>query len=1108
MSNPPSQQRVIILGLHRSGTSLVANLVEEMGFWFAAKKQALPTRRDNPKGFWERADVVRLNDEILADMDLDWHSYISSIPTQTIHQLRDKYSDRINKILTELDSHGSWLLKDPRMCITWPVWEAHIENPSIIVIIRNPISVASSLHARNAMPMSVGLTLWANHMKALSNSIRGLPVFTINHQYLISDPCASADEIYDWLHTGNPNIRKLSSTDIDRIFDPSLVNQPFDKALVDSIPPHIRELWLLAEQSDFSTISRIDDPEPTPLDKELREAWEVLFQRETELRDLKFELDNKSKIIDERDLELGQVNRELGQANQEISELYRLKAQWKAHMQSIAQSFAEYKLSRGYRLAKLPQSIRQLTGKPPVNGAIEKIQSELEAAGWVQISDTQPNLALRLFSIIRNDPRKALTALSASRIKTLFKMLTDPQARSNLDQALVRYEGVIQSEKLYLVNPTPELANSIDLQPSGSPEVSIIIPVYNNYEMTLSCIKSISDNTPPELRYEVILADDCSTDMTSNIAKSIQGIRVARTESNRGFLENCNNAALKSRGDYLLFLNNDTNVQPHWLDELLAVVENDPGVGIVGPAFIYPDGRLQEAGGIIFKDGSGWNYGRLNSPDRPEYSFQRTVDYISGACLLVKNEIWKKSGGFDRRYTPAYYEDTDLCFTARQLGYSVVYTPFSRVVHFEGVSHGTDESSGIKKYQKKNQMKFREKWKEVLENEHYESADDLFAARHHGKSAATVLVIDHYVPMHDKDAGSRSTRKYLDLFVEEGLRVIFMGDNFYPHQPYTSELQRQGIEVLHGDFYQKNWSSWLRQNARWIDAIYIHRPHVAGNYIDTINGLKHRPRVVYFGHDLHFLRLEREAEISGKPELLKKADQWKEKELEVMRKMDLSLYPGQYEADAIKKIAPDINVSSIPLIWFSDEEISAHSVPVPEPSLLFVGGFGHPPNLDGLNWFLDKVWPKLLDKNSEIQLTIIGSKCPDSLKHKNEANLRVLGEVDDEMLDLEYKRARLLIVPLRFGAGIKGKVLEAMSKGVPVCTTPIGSEGLPEEPEKYLQIAHNEEEFCEQIIQLFNDDTWLKKSESSVKIIRRYFSRRTARVLIRNILDSKPENAK
>jgi len=251
----------------------------------------------------------------------------------------------------------------------------------------------------------------------------------------------------------------------------------------------------------------------------------------------------------------------------------------------------------------------------------------------------------------------------------------------------------------------------IDSRPSV---VSVIVPVFNQWDVTARCLASLF-RCDPEISIQVVVVDDASNDETPNMLSGLPGVDILRNGSNRGFLRSCNRGSAIAGGRYIFFLNNDTELADGALRSLVDRIEGDDTIGIVGSKLIYPDGRLQEAGGVIWSDASGWNYGRLDSPQKPEYSFFRDVDYVSGAALLLPAELFRSVGGFDERYAPAYYEDADLCFAVRAAGKRVVYEPRSVVTHYEGVSSGTDLTTGIKRFQEINKPKFRSKWAGQLE---------------------------------------------------------------------------------------------------------------------------------------------------------------------------------------------------------------------------------------------------------------------------------------------------------------------------------------------------------------------------------------------------------
>ena len=606
-----------------------------------------------------------------------------------------------------------------------------------------------------------------------------------------------------------------------------------------------------------------------------------------------------------------------------------------------------------------------------------------------------------------------------------------------------------------------------------NPKVSIIIPVYNQIHYTYACLVSILENTE-SFDYEIIIADDVSTDATKEIDKFVSGLVIARNESNQGFLKNCNNAAKKARGEYIFFLNNDTTVQKDWLPPLIRLLESDESIGMVGSKLIYPDGRLQEAGGIIWSDGSGWNYGRCDDPNKPEYNYVRDVDYISGAAIMLSRKLWEEIGGFDERYAPAYCEDSDLAFEVRKRGLRVVYQPLSVVTHFEGVSNGTDvNGTGLKRYQVENNKKLQEKWSEEFKNQYDNvGVPNAFRARERSRGKKVILFVDHYVPTFDKDAGSKTTFQYIKMFIERGYVVKFLPDNFAKSEPYTSILEQMGVEVLYGNEMRTNIFEWIENNRSNIDIAYLNRPHIATKYIDFIKE-KTDIKVIYYGHDLHFLRERREYELTGDVERKNASAYWKSMELDLMRKASISYYPSNVEVDYIHTFDKKINAKAITAYVFEKFGNIDYNPDIRE-GVLFVGGFSHPPNADALKYFLDNMWDEIYAQ-IKAPFYIVGSNATDEIKalHNEAKGIIFKGFVSEEELKELYEKVRLVVVPLRYGAGVKGKVIEALYYNDPVITTGVGAEGIDNSYNQML-VADEPGDFVNKCVTLYNDKEALK----------------------------------
>lgn len=661
----------------------------------------------------------------------------------------------------------------------------------------------------------------------------------------------------------------------------------------------------------------------------------------------------------------------------------------------------------------------------------------------------------------------------------------------NLNVKHLPINKVIYKQSSTVINDSKKLSFP---RKNENPLVSIIIAVHNKWEFTKACLESIYNNTK-NIEYEIIIGDDNSDDETRNIKNIFENIKLIRTGTNRGFLLNCNNAAKYASGKYLLFLNNDTIVQEDWLKYLLDLIEKDEKTGLVGSKLIYPNGKLQEAGGIIWKDASGWNFGRMDSPDKPEYSYVKEVDYISGACIMIRKSLWREIGGFDTRFSPAYFEDTDLAFEVRRLGYKVLYQPLSVVIHYEGTSHGTNVNEGIKKYQTINKGKFIEKWRGTLERDHTQNGYQVFKARDRSRKKKTILVIDHYVPQYDKDAGSRTVYQYLKLFNEMGLNVKFLGDNFFKNEPYTTELQQMGIEVLYGSWYANNISNWIKENGENIDYVFLNRPHISIKYIDIVK--KHtKAKIIYYGHDLHYLRSLREYNLFKKKEMIQSFDYWKKTESDIIQKADVVYYLSDVEINEIKKNNPNITAKVIPPFFY--DNFSGTNYKFSDRSdLLFVGGFSHKPNVDAVLWFVESILPKVLKEIPDIKIYVVGSNPPLEIKKLHSENIIVTDFVTDEKLIEYYRKCRLAVAPLRYGAGVKGKILEALSHKMPVITTPVGAEGYVDS-NKVLTVGETPNEFAEKLKALYTDEKLLnEKSKLSLEYVKKYFSIENAKRVIK-----------
>lgn len=664
--------------------------------------------------------------------------------------------------------------------------------------------------------------------------------------------------------------------------------------------------------------------------------------------------------------------------------------------------------------------------------------------------------------------------------------------RATLDRVAVQFRRVPAPPPGTLYTPEAAPFAPFPVATSDSPVASLIIPVYNEFAHTLACLRTLAEH-PPTTPFEVIVVDDGSRDETVDALPRIDGVRYHRRTINGGFIAACNDGASLARGAYVVFLNNDTVPQPGWLETMLDTFTSERDVGLVGAQLLYPDGRLQEAGGVVFADGSGWNYGRRESPEDPRFAYLRDCDYASGAAIALPRTLFERLGGFDTRYAPAYYEDTDLAFAVRDAGLRVVYQPASRVVHVEGGTAGTDLNTGMKAYQVRNRATFAEHRAAALATQLPPNTVPTPALLHRHRKQ--ILIVDAQTPRPDHDSGSLRLVNLMRLLREEGAHVVFLPADRHRVEPYATQLQHLGVEVWHAPFAGRA-PAWLREHGARFDAAMVSRHYVAREFLPLLRAHAPRAKLVFDTVDLHYLRERRGADVAGDAALARTAERTRALELDIIGRADVTLVVSEVERALLRQDAPQARVEILSNLH---RIAGARRAFAERHDLVFVGGFRHPPNVDAVRWFVEAVFPSIRARLPDVIFHCIGSHTPPEIEAlAAHPGVRVHGHVAD--LDPFMDGCRVALAPLRYGAGVKGKVNLSMAHGQPVVATACAVEGMHLRDGDDVLVADDPQAYADAVVRLYTDEAlWSRLAGNGLDSVAAHFSLDAARATVREV---------
>lgn len=639
-----------------------------------------------------------------------------------------------------------------------------------------------------------------------------------------------------------------------------------------------------------------------------------------------------------------------------------------------------------------------------------------------------------------------------------------PQARSDATKPASRgYVQALLSDPLW----------TMTFPHFDSPEVSVVMLTLDKVHLTWDGLESLQARA--DVPFELIVVDNGSKDETPDLLSRLRNVTVLRNEVNRGFGPACNQGAAVARGEYLLFLNNDAEIAPGCLSALVSTARTEARCGAVGGKLVWPDGRLQEAGSILWADGTAAAYGRGGDPAAPEFSYLREVDFCSGALLLVRRELFERLGRFDERFAPIYYEDVDLCVGIRSLGYRVLYQPAAVARHQE---YGTT-SARATELMLSNQGRFVEKRHQDLAAQPTAALGTLRGRERVSKPR--VLYIDDRVPTSDVGSGYPRSHALLRLLRRQGYAVTFYpAYDPKPYQPWVREFQLGGVEVICDG---RPFATFAADRAGFYDVVLVSRPHNLSTVRGDLGRAQPGAVVIYDAEALFFVREEARSEVAADVEPEGTAAR-QQQELALLQSAHLVITVSEREKRLLERAAPEF--AGQIAVWGHPVELR----PTPRAfaerrDLLFVGSFFAPqsPNVDAVRSFVAQTLP-LVAERLDCRLEIVGCDA-ERVADLTSERVRVGGRTPD--LGPFYDARRVFVVPHRFSAGIPLKLCEAMARGLPAVVSELTAIQLGVEDGQEVLVGATPEEMAEQVVRLYTDEAlWTRIRENALRFVREH----------------------
>ncbi|WP_200976654.1 glycosyltransferase [Echinicola sp. 20G] len=615
--------------------------------------------------------------------------------------------------------------------------------------------------------------------------------------------------------------------------------------------------------------------------------------------------------------------------------------------------------------------------------------------------------------------------------------------------------------------PSLDLQNPVHFGRKESPTLTVIIHSVKEMSSLSQLLYSIKSSWKDEVKVIVVL-EESQKEVISFLDENTYGVGIHLIQSEGKLISALNELISSTNSDLIAFWSGQTILESGNLQELVLNMKSNPDWTAISGKILAEDGLIKSAGSYINPDFELTYYGKFDLPSHPKYNFIREVDALDSGFVIFNVKELQAQNGLNNNHESLSHALTDLALRLKKKADKrTIYNPMLTLSSKEEVGHLETT--------KKDTNLLKTSYPEYFNNIELNNEEEL-VRRFLPKK--TLLFIDIFLPEYDKDSGSVRAFHLLKMLKHLGYHVIFVPRKGDKNDPYYTEFRNLGLEILYAYPDRSGMKKLLIDILPSVDTAWICRPQLNKEF-EWI--FKQNPKIKWICDtiDLHYIRLSREAEITGSQKLKRKAHKFHQLELDLTSKADISFTVTTDEKEllmqqGIKRVEVIPNIHEI-------HSVAASKSYAEREGILFIGSYNHPPNIDAVVWMIEEIMP-IIWKEHAMPVTLLGSAPTEKVKALASDLVKVPGFVQD--VEPYFVNHRLFVAPLRYGAGMKGKIGQSLAYQLPIVTTDVGAEGMGLKDGENVMLADSKEKFVAQILKVYQDEMlWKKLSDGSAQVL-------------------------